>query len=418
MSPGDADGVVARPWSLADLLAPVSVQVFADEHYGRGPLVVAGHPGKFSSLFSWFELDRVLEALMFHGGRESVEVVKGESKVAPRSPDHLRRLCQEGHTLVVTLLERHHERVRALATALQGEIGERIGSNLYVSSKGVPGFPRHHDDHDVLVLQLEGSKHWRLSGVTRVLPTYTLRRTAGPGTSPEGPWREVVLHRGDLLYLPRGWWHEAMARDEDSMHLTVAIYPRTGREFATWLLDLLEEQEGFRRSRPLAVAVSQPGVLAGGAAAPPEFCAWLAEIAEVIALVSRSREVRDLYHRQCVLEQQPPALPSFPPSSWRAPPITPGTAFIRPWQLAGVLVATQDGELEILVGGRAFRAPLSLAGALRCVFSRERFSLADLLRHVAPGAERDLVALLESLCAEGIIRQDRPTEDAPAANPR
>jgi ribosomal protein L16 Arg81 hydroxylase len=297
---------VPARWTLAELIAPFQLAQFAHESYGRAPLVVEGPADKFADLFSWPELNRVLAALAFHGAADALLAVQGRDKVAPRSLEHLQTLCREGHTLVINALERHHEVVRRLALAVQNDTGERVGCNVYVSRKGVPGAVRHYDDHDVLVLQLEGSKQWRLWDATRAAPTYSLRRLAGVGPQPGGVVREVRLARGDLLYLPRGWWHEALARDEDSLHLTVGIYPRTGRELVTWLLDLLEQQEPFRASRPLA-ALEQDA-----AGAPAGFRAWLADIVDVLVLAGRSPEVASLYHRHCLMQRQPPSLPSFP----------------------------------------------------------------------------------------------------------
>lgn len=44
------------------------------------------------------------------------------------------------------------------------------------------GFGTHWDDHNVIVVQVEGSKHWRLYGPTRSAPMH--RDTAQPEPPP------------------------------------------------------------------------------------------------------------------------------------------------------------------------------------------------------------------------------------------
>lgn len=40
------------------------------------------------------------------------------------------------------------------------------------------------------------------------------------------PILEVVLDVGDVLYVPKGIVHQALAQNEDSVHLTISTYQR------------------------------------------------------------------------------------------------------------------------------------------------------------------------------------------------
>ena len=40
------------------------------------------------------------------------------------------------------------------------------------------------------------------------------------------PIMEIVLEVGDVLYMPKGIIHQALAQDEDSVHLTLSTYQR------------------------------------------------------------------------------------------------------------------------------------------------------------------------------------------------
>ncbi|MFD7026561.1 JmjC domain-containing protein [Streptomyces sp. NPDC059917] len=53
-----------------------------------------------------------------------------------------------------------------------------------------------------------------------------------------GPVADTVLTPGDVLYLPRGWWH-AVSADQGTaaLRLTFGLATQTGAEFLGWLRD-------------------------------------------------------------------------------------------------------------------------------------------------------------------------------------
>jgi len=44
--------------------------------------------------------------------------------------------------------------------------GDGVGSNAYLTPAGSQGFAPHYDDVEAFVLQLEGSKDWKLYDVS------------------------------------------------------------------------------------------------------------------------------------------------------------------------------------------------------------------------------------------------------------
>lgn len=88
---------------------------------------------------------------------------------------------------------------------------------------GWASLQEHYDDHCVLVLQLRGRKRWRVRSAAAagvVLPQlYAPRRpprrsarAADEGANTdEGDTVHYTLDVGDVLYIPRGWPHQAMA---------------------------------------------------------------------------------------------------------------------------------------------------------------------------------------------------------------
>src|SRR5207247_7195500 len=61
---------------------------------------------------------------------------------------------------------------------------------------------------------------------------------------------DVTLRAGDTLYLPRGWLHEALTSDSDSLHITVGVVVYAWMDALRAALDECEGDLEFRRSVP------------------------------------------------------------------------------------------------------------------------------------------------------------------------
>lgn len=98
-----------------------------------------------------------------------------------------------------------------------------IDSNVYLTSKNSEGYAPRYDDIEIFVLQIEGKKHWR---VYKPLHRSNILSRESKNADPVGePALDVVLKAGDLLYIPRGFIHEATnIADSHSLHLTLSMY--------------------------------------------------------------------------------------------------------------------------------------------------------------------------------------------------
>ncbi|MFK0287987.1 cupin domain-containing protein [Streptomyces sp. NPDC090499] len=166
-------------------------------------------------------------------------------------PAELHQRLAEGASLVIDQVDHLHEPVGDLAAELESWLRAPVQVNLYASWTAAEGFGTQWDDHDVVVVQAEGAKRWRLFGPTRHMPLH--RDIADPEPPPDEPVAELVMRPGDLLYLPRGWWHAVTAdQDTHSLHLTCGITPpHTGARLLNWLADQLLASDTFRRDLPL-----------------------------------------------------------------------------------------------------------------------------------------------------------------------
>ena len=59
---------------------------------------------------------------------------------------------------------------------------------------------------------------------------------------------DVVLGAGDTMYLPRGWLHQALTSDSDSLHITVGVNIRRWIDEARAELEAQEDDIAYRRT--------------------------------------------------------------------------------------------------------------------------------------------------------------------------
>ena len=249
---------------LAGLLHPICAESFLAEDYGRTFVYVPGRPGKFAALLPWSVLNGILDQhrlepprlrLTREGKRISPERYllyhadsrKNGAPIPRLDSAGLTRELRDGATLVLDNVDELHRPVRRLAESLERVFRVRVQVNSYAGWRLSHGFDLHWDDHDVFILQIAGRKHWKIYGMTRPFP---LARDVEPAEHPNDVLWEGQLEDGDLLYIPRGWWHVATPLNEPTLHLTVGISNPTGADFLTWFTNRLREAEVVRQDIP------------------------------------------------------------------------------------------------------------------------------------------------------------------------
>lgn len=144
----------------------------------------------------------------------------------------------DGYTIVLNALERYVRAIASLSHSIEVELNFPTRVNAYVTPPESTGFVPHYDPHDVLILQIEGSKTWRVSHDV-VVPPHEMYRPEGFGTGGLSSPIELCMQAGDVLYLPRGRVHAAETHSEPSVHLTVGIHAPTVLTLITHVLHSL-----------------------------------------------------------------------------------------------------------------------------------------------------------------------------------
>jgi ribosomal protein L16 Arg81 hydroxylase len=259
-------------FTLERLLAPVSPAAFLQEYWEQRPLILPrAAPDYYRDLLAAEDVDNLVttsdmtypEFRMVRDGTPLPlpEYTKTTSASGgpPRrvaDPDRMVEAYQSGATVILQGLHRRWPPLAHLARRLEAALSHPTQTNIYVTPPGSQGFAPHYDTHDVFILQIDGSKHWRLYDSPVPLPDRSLAfKEQG---SPAGElMHELDLRAGDLLYLPRGFIHEALTSDERSIHVTLGITGFTWRDLLSEAIAGCREDVRFRRNLPPGFAASE-----------------------------------------------------------------------------------------------------------------------------------------------------------------
>ena len=149
----------------------------------------------------------------------------GFAKVAP-DPIKVENYIRKGASLVLNDLVYLSKEIEGLASDLQIITNGRCQANLYFSMQSHQAFAPHFDTHDVFALHCEGEKLWNIyenfekDPINHPIYKQELSdKTEKPGKIID----QVLLKPGDLLYLPRGQFHDALASKNGAIHIAFGI---------------------------------------------------------------------------------------------------------------------------------------------------------------------------------------------------
>lgn len=222
----------------------------------------AARPERFAGLLSVAVLDahlrtdgaRTPRIAMADEGRNGSAGMPEEEFTLPDGRVDLPRLLtrfDEGASLVLSQFHETHPPLADFCRGLERLFLHPVQSNIYLTPPAAQGFRTHFDTHDVLVLQVEGRKRWRVWDGERIArPT---RRTPWPGQMlPLGEPHVLVLEPGDALYIPRGVMHDAATEPGSrSLHATIGFMEASWAQAIRALLDDAELRDPeLRESLP------------------------------------------------------------------------------------------------------------------------------------------------------------------------
>lgn len=250
---------------LQSILGDISISQFYENHWEQEPLLVQNHGNRhrFDGFLSLSSIRNMTETMPLAYGRDlnvtqyvrsPVDGVarritldqlptksKGRSKTTMSSNDDgeeefvladakdVWSNFESGCTIRLLCPHQHSDETWSLLSTLEVEWGCMVGSNAYLTPAGAAqGFSPHYDDICAYILQLEGKKHWKVYAPLNkreTLPRVSSRDFTEEDLKGMEPVMDVVLEPGDVLYMPRGWIHQACTlpdTNHHSLHLTIS----------------------------------------------------------------------------------------------------------------------------------------------------------------------------------------------------
>ncbi len=140
--------------------------------------------------------------------------------------DSIDNYYKSGSSIVITHAHKLSKMIKNTNLTIGNDFGLDTHINIYITPPNSQGYKLHFDTHDVLVLQLSGSKMWEVYNNVGLPPKDT-NFMEHLSLCDDKVKKEVKLMQYDLLYLPRGTFHNVFTGNEHSVHATIGIIPRT-----------------------------------------------------------------------------------------------------------------------------------------------------------------------------------------------
>jgi ribosomal protein L16 Arg81 hydroxylase len=383
---------------FSEFVSPFSATEFRAQYYGTRPVHIRRNDGHRESLLNWRRFNEVLAITpywtedtlkVFFKSRgalrenycDTTDLRPGAS--APVNPAKVKALLGLGASLVANHVHRVCPEVAAVAGMLEREFGARVSANVYCSFKGVQAFKTHFDLHDVFAVQTEGEKVWRVYESRADTPVLPLP----PGDEIE-KWLtesrgrllfEAHMKPGDILYLPRGQYHDALTGSQASLHVSFGVSPATGLALFKLLENAAAQESEFRAYLPDARRES-------------ELRERLTRLADRIATVARSPAFAiDVLNHQRELARATAdyGLPAQAPVAWYS--------VARRAQL----VRRDEGFAVVFDGGEI--ALGATHPTVQWILQQKLFSLEDAIARQSGIDRQELRRDIERLVAAGII---------------
>lgn len=243
------------------LLSPIAINTFLDRHWEKEHLIIRRQSGYYDDLLTFADVNEFMARndirypylRLVKDGQELPLVDYADDFVYGANVfpglldnDKVFHHYASGATLSFQIFQKCMESLSSFCNALEARLRFQTQVNIFVTPPGSKGFTAHYDDHSFFIFQISGSKNWNLYGSPVELPLQEFRKEAKQPAL--GDPLKVTLNAGDMLYLPKGFYHEANTTTETSVHITLGIFPYTWIQIIEQLVGAAKLDVDYRRS--------------------------------------------------------------------------------------------------------------------------------------------------------------------------
>lgn len=252
------------------IVAPMTVKNFTEEYFRKKPLVIKGGDNKFFDIMNWKLLSDLLNqsaiwspySLNLYSNTRAISADEYSYPSVTREGnegrlinfDQVAKHVKNGSSLVLNDIETLNPGLKAVAHAIESTFLGKVQANLYCSRSENQALPVHFDTHDVFAIQVEGSKQWRVYGTSIQKPINHHFFKSIDQSFHEANKGELSIDEeltsGDFIYIPRGFYHEAMCHSDSTVHVSYSCVPVIGIDLLTAFFDVAVNDELFRDAIP------------------------------------------------------------------------------------------------------------------------------------------------------------------------
>lgn len=387
-----------------DIFSPMGAQKFVEDYLGKRPLHLEGSAEKFKKVMNWDALNRLLSMATIWSSH-SLMLVLDKEKIPPAAyctasagrdggtvmrPDaqKVQTYLKRGATLVANDIDHLTPELNDFCRAMEKALGGKVQANLYLSSKRKQGFKVHFDTHDVFAVHVEGEKVWHVFEGRAVDPiAHAMFNNLNQDHHEQAKgdlWKEVRLKPGDLLYLPRGQYHYALADDGGCMHIAFGVTYPIGVDVVSFLYERMIAEPLCRANLP-----SEPQALAKR----------MAEIGDRIGAVLREpASLEALRNHQAGF--------SYPRLDFELPELLDDGDLGFHVTADGVRLVEQGGRHGLVKAGsrQAIEVPAESVAMVKWVLERPRFVKSDLKQRFNKKGEAAVNKLINDLEGMALLR--------------
>ena len=138
----------------------------------------------------------------------------------------VQKLVSKGASIILNDIEKYNSNLLKIADELQTLTHGRCQGNLYFSMASHKAFGPHFDLHDVFAIHFEGEKIWNIYENIEDTPINHPAFVISPEERVKRAGKlidQVTLKPGDLLYIPRGQYHDALASENGAIHVAFGL---------------------------------------------------------------------------------------------------------------------------------------------------------------------------------------------------
>jgi ribosomal protein L16 Arg81 hydroxylase len=393
-------------FEFEQLIHPISLDTFFSQYWEKRPLHISRkNPHYYSGLLSVKDIDTLLQfakpkyprvKLGRNKGGFSLDLLAGmeTTSIQDYGVPSIQRLYDhysKGDTLVIYKLEEYWQPLAKLCRDLAAWFSFPISSTLFLTPQNAQGFLPHFDHVDIFILQVEGSKLWRIYNTSPYLSVDEKYQPLVSGDLP-APEQEIYLEPGDFLYVPRGCIHEVLTTDSPSLHVAVDAYVVTWQDLiSSALANISKQTSPFHQALPVGFLNRNPLL--------PSLQSHLTQLLDYLSQNANAENAVTQLAQNFIGKMQP--LPDGHFSQLgQLEHVNPHTVVAK---RSGMIctVFTEADQACIQFPGNKVKGPSWLESAFRFIAETETFSIQALPDNLSQNSK---LVLIRRLIRDGLLR--------------